>query len=165
LTTEQAISANPSPELLAEAAQRVGAAYSNLYAHQRTGIAFLLSHRRSILADDMGLGKTRQAIIALREAVPFGTRLVICPAGVKLNWKREILMVEPKADIHVVANSRTFEPGHLWTIVNYDLLGKLLPKLLAEDWSGVIADEAHYIKNDSQRSDHVLKLLGVGKGK
>src|SRR5262245_25793816 len=54
----------PSDELLGEAARRVAEAYPGLYAHQRTGIAFLLARRRAILADDMGLGKTRQAIVA-----------------------------------------------------------------------------------------------------
>ena len=62
----------PSEELLGEAARRVGDAYPGLYAHQRTGVAFLLSRRRAILADDMGLGKTRQAIVAAREAAPDG---------------------------------------------------------------------------------------------
>src|SRR5262249_52658943 len=28
-------------------------------------------------------------------------------------------------------------------------------------WSGVILDEAHFIKNNSQRTSHCLKLLGV----
>ena len=50
----------PSEELLGEAARRIGDAYPELYAHQRTGVAFLLSRRRAILADDMGLGKTRR---------------------------------------------------------------------------------------------------------
>jgi SNF2 family DNA or RNA helicase len=84
----------PSEELLGEAARRIGEAYPGLYAHQRTGVSFLLSRRRAILADDMGLGKTRQAIVAVREAAPKGPFLVICPAGVKLNWRREIGLVE-----------------------------------------------------------------------
>ena len=74
----------------------------DLFAHQRAGVAFLLSRRRAILADDMGLGKSRQAIVALREAAPAGPYLVVCPAGVKLNWQREIRLVEPDADVHVV---------------------------------------------------------------
>ena len=58
----------PSTEALAHAARQVGDAYPGLYAHQRAGVAFLLSRRRAILADDMGLGKSRTAVIALREA-------------------------------------------------------------------------------------------------
>ena len=56
----------PSEELLTDAAGRIAEAYPGLYAHQRSGIAFLLSRRRAILADGMGLGKTRQAIAFLQ---------------------------------------------------------------------------------------------------
>src|SRR6478735_5115030 len=99
----------PSAETLAHAARQVGDAYSGLYAHQRTGVSFLLSRRRAILADDMGLGKTRQAIVAVREAAPAGPFLVICPAGVKLNWRREIGLVEDETDVQVLHGKDTFD--------------------------------------------------------
>src|SRR5581483_5176136 len=154
-----------SSELLAHAATQIAAAYPTLFAHQRAGVAFLLSRRRAILGDDMGLGKTRQAIVALREAAPAGPYLVICPAGVKLSWRRETALVEPDGDVQVVG-AGAWAPGTRWTVINYDLLGKLEARLLAERWAGIVVDEAHYIKNDSQRSRRVLRLLGVAeKGK
>ena len=122
MTAEQTEIAPPSHDALAEAARQIGAAYPGLYDHQRAGIAFLLARRRAILADDMGLGKTRQAIIAAREAAPEGPYLVICPAAVKLNWRREIRLVEPDADVQVIDGGRALEDGRRWTIVNYDLL-------------------------------------------
>ena len=85
----------PSAETLAHAARHVGDAYPGLYAHQRAGVAFLLSRRRAILADDMGLGKSRTAIIALREADSAGPYVIICTAGVKLTWRYDIQQVEP----------------------------------------------------------------------
>ena len=114
----------PSEELLGEAARRIGDAYPGLYAHQRTGVSFLLSRRRAILADDMGLGKTRQAIVAVREAAPKGPFLVICPAGVKLNWRREIGLVEAEDDVQVLHGKDEFDPKTRWTVVNYDILGR-----------------------------------------
>jgi SWI/SNF-related matrix-associated actin-dependent regulator 1 of chromatin subfamily A len=93
MATDLPLSTPPSHEVLGEAARRVAEAYPSLYEHQRSGVAFLLSRRRAILADDMGLGKTRQAIIALREAQSQGPFLVICPAGVKHTWEREIHIV------------------------------------------------------------------------
>src|SRR5215831_12280963 len=96
----------PSEEVLGEAARQVAVAYPGLYAHQRSGVAFLLSRRRAILADDMGLGKTRQAIVAVREAAPDGPFLVVCPAGVKLGWQQEIRLVEgDDAAVQIVAGS------------------------------------------------------------
>lgn len=59
-----------------------------LYHYQKTGIAYALLKRRLINGDDMGLGKTAQSIATL---VAGGANciLVICPATLKENWKRE----------------------------------------------------------------------------
>jgi SWI/SNF-related matrix-associated actin-dependent regulator 1 of chromatin subfamily A len=153
--------------VLEHVARQVAERYPGLYAHQQTGITFLLARRRAILADDMGLGKTRQAIIALREAVPAGPYLVICPAAVKLTWQREIRLVERDAAIHVIRTGRDWNPetAARWYIINYELLGALEDVLLAQRWAGVVVDEAHYIKNDSKRTTRVLRLLGVQPGR
>ena len=132
-----------------------------LYPHQIEGIAFLLGRRRALLADDMGLGKTRQSVLAMVEAEGEGPYLVICPASIKRNWAREIEIVLPNAEPTIVG------PGPLppidysgWIIVNYEILGKHLEKLLAFDWKGVVFDEAHYLKNyQSQRSRNASKLV------
>ncbi len=150
----------PSEELLGEAARRIGDAYPGLYAHQRTGVSFLLSRRRAILADDMGLGKTRQAIVAVREAAPKGPFLVICPAGVKLNWRREIGLVEAEDDVQVLHGKDAFDPKTRWTVVNYDILSRFDDRFAQVKWGGVIVDEAHFIKNGSRRAAQVLGLLG-----
>ena len=37
--------------------------------------------------------------------------------------------VEPGADVHVVQSAADWQPNHRWTVVNYDLLGKLQAQL------------------------------------
>ena len=133
----------------------------SLYPHQADGVAFLLSKKRVILADDMGLGKTRQAIVAMEAGAPEGKILVVCPASLKLNWKREILMVDPSARIEVIGVDHEAVEDPRWIVLNYDIVGKHAERLHAVDWAGVILDEAHFIKNASQRTNHCLKLLGV----
>jgi SNF2 family DNA or RNA helicase len=132
-----------------------------LYPHQADGVSFLISKGRAILGDDMGLGKTRQAIVGMQIAAPTGMILVVCPASLKLNWRREIRMVDCDAKIEVlgVADGERADPR--WVIVNYDLLAKNAERLHGIPWSRVILDEAHFIKNNSQRTSHCLKLLGV----
>jgi SWI/SNF-related matrix-associated actin-dependent regulator 1 of chromatin subfamily A len=132
-----------------------------LYPHQADGVAFLISKGRAILGDDMGLGKTRQAIVGMQVAAPTGMILVVCPASLKLNWRREIKMVDPDAKIEVlgIADDKQHDPR--WVIVNYDIVAKNADRLHGIPWSGVILDEAHFIKNNSQRTSHCLKLLGV----
>jgi SWI/SNF-related matrix-associated actin-dependent regulator 1 of chromatin subfamily A len=136
-------------------------AAGSLYPHQADGVAFLLSKKRVLLADDMGLGKTRQAIVAMEAGSPQGKVLVVCPASLKLNWKREIQLVDPTAAIEVIGVDREPADDPRWVIVNYDILSKHADRLHAVDWAGVILDEAHFIKNASQRTNHCLKLLGV----
>jgi SWI/SNF-related matrix-associated actin-dependent regulator of chromatin subfamily A-like protein 1 len=133
----------------------------SLYPYQADGVAFLLSKKRAILADDMGLGKTRQAIVAMEAGSPEGTVLVVCPASLKLNWRREILMVDGDASIEVLGVDKDPTDAPRWIIVNYDLLGKYAERLRAINWGGIILDEAHFIKNASKRTSHCLKLLGV----
>jgi SWI/SNF-related matrix-associated actin-dependent regulator 1 of chromatin subfamily A len=58
-----------------------------------------------------------------------------------------------------VQSAADWQPNHRWTVVNYDLLGKLQAQLGAQRWAGVVVDEAHYIKNESARSRHVHRVL------
>jgi SWI/SNF-related matrix-associated actin-dependent regulator of chromatin subfamily A-like protein 1 len=132
-----------------------------LYPHQADGVAFLISKGRAILGDDMGLGKTRQAIVGMQVAATIGMILVVCPASLKLNWRREIRMVDPDARIEVLGVADGEQPDPRWVIANYDILAKNAERLHGIPWSGVILDEAHFIKNNSQRTSHCLKLLGV----
>ena len=132
-----------------------------LYPHQADGVAFLISKGRAILGDVMGLGKTRQAIVGMQVAAPTGMILVVCPASLKLNWRREIRMVDPDAKIEVLGVVAEEQLYPRWVIVNYDILAKNAERLHGIPWSGVILDEAHFIKNNSKRISHCLKLLGV----
>lgn len=64
----------------------------SLRGYQVFGARFALARRRVILGDEMGLGKTVQAIAAMAHLAARGESrfLVVCPAGVLLNWTREI---------------------------------------------------------------------------
>jgi SWI/SNF-related matrix-associated actin-dependent regulator 1 of chromatin subfamily A len=132
-----------------------------LYPYQSDGVAFLLSKKRAVLGDDMGLGKTRQAIVSMQMGAPEGKILVVCPATLKLNWRREILLVDPDAAIEVIGSNVPAMEDPRWVIINYDLLGRHTSRLHDVGWAGIILDEAHFIKNASKRTSHCLKLLGV----
>lgn len=68
----------------------------NPYSYQLEGVRYALDNKRCIFGDQPGLGKTLQAICSVvkahREAAVYGETfpvLVICPAALKVNWKRE----------------------------------------------------------------------------
>lgn len=119
--------------------------------HQKEAIQKLLENKKFILADDMGLGKTTSTIIAALET---GAKkiLIICPATLKINWKREI---ENYSDRPIyIAESKNFSTEHDFVIANYDILKNFHdPKkkedslILKSEFDLVIVDEAHYIKN------------------
>lgn len=66
------------------------------YDYQLQGVRYALDNKRCIFGDQPGLGKTLQAICAVvkahKEAMTYGESfpvLVICPAALKVNWRRE----------------------------------------------------------------------------
>ena len=126
---------------------------------QTAGVVYALRQRRTFIADEQGLGKTIEALAAVEAAEAYPA-VVVCPASLKLNWRREIRMVDPDAKIEVlgVADGEQLEPR--WVILNYDILAKNAERLHGIPWSGVILDEAHFIKNNSQRTSHCLKTAG-----
>jgi SWI/SNF-related matrix-associated actin-dependent regulator of chromatin subfamily A-like protein 1 len=119
--------------------------------HQKEAIQKLLENKKFILADDMGLGKTTSTIISALET---GAKkiLIICPATLKINWKREI---ENYSDRPIyIAESKNFSTEHDFVIANYDIIKNFHdPKkkedsvILNSNFDLVIVDEAHYIKN------------------
>ena len=149
-----------------DAFRRAAALAQGLFPHQIEGVAFLLGRRRAILADDMGLGKTRQAIVAMRHAAPRGPYLVVCPASVKHNWAREISIALPTASIHMVGRGAGAIEDHEWVVINYDILSRHIGVLGRQPWTGLVFDEAHYLKNHrSERSRLARQLADDAKGR
>lgn len=119
--------------------------------HQKEAIQKLVENKKFILADDMGLGKTTSTIIAALES---GSKkvLIICPATLKINWKREIENYSDKTVF--IAESKNFSTEADFVIINYDIIKnfhdtkkKNDSQILAAEFDLVIVDEAHYIKN------------------
>lgn len=99
--------------------------------YQRAGIAWIISRfdadqRRVLLGDSMGLGKTIQALGAINASSDIGSVLVIVPASLRINWKRECAKWLVRRSTVVVANSAKDIPstwqGDLVVITNYERL-------------------------------------------
>jgi superfamily II DNA or RNA helicase len=156
-----------------------------LRPYQKDGFDFLAHLAQiklgGILADDMGLGKTLQALAWLawlkeRHAKNPRPSLVICPASVLHNWRREaerftpdlkVLVLESGAARH---NLRKQIPQHDLIVTNYALLRRDLEELQKFAFRTVILDEAQFIKNPGAqvtqsvkqlKSEHRLALTGT----
>lgn len=119
--------------------------------HQKEAVQKLLENKKFILADSMGLGKTTSAIIGALET---GAKkiLIICPATLKINWKREIENYSNRPIF--IAESKNFSTEHDFVIVNYDIIKNFHdPKkkdesqILSSNFDLVIVDECHMIKS------------------
>lgn len=121
------------------------------FEHQKEAIIKLLENNKFILADDMGLGKTSAAIVASIEAKPNKT-LVICPASLKQNWKREIENYTDKPIY--ICEGKKYEDSADYVIINYDIMKNFHSLKSKEEtiiqkskFDLVIIDESHYIKS------------------
>lgn len=114
------------------------------YDFQLKDAAYMLKQKRIINASDMGLGKTFESIL-VGESIPM-RKLVVCPASLRINWKREIQNVNPNADISIVYSDKEPMAGSDWTIIGYPTLLKYARWLYEEDFQAIFFDEAHYIK-------------------
>jgi len=131
-------------------------------SHQKECIMKLLENDKFIVADDMGLGKTTSTIIASIES---GAKkvLIICPATLKINWKREISLYTDES-IYIV-ESKKWEEGHKYYIINYDIMKnfhELKSKdsiLNKENFDLVVIDEAHYISNPQAQRTKIINDL------
>ena len=72
-----------------------------LKEHQKEAVQFLLSRKRCILADEQGLGKSATLSVAAIEG-NFDSVLIICPATLKNDWKRELMWYVPERDITII---------------------------------------------------------------
>ena len=79
---------------------------------QKAGVEYMLLGGNVLLADEMGLGKTVQVIGYLNELEklnPNYKALIICPATLKINWKKEIYkFLKVKKTVRVVDAGSSF---------------------------------------------------------
>ena len=89
-----------------------------LKLHQRDGIKFLLARKKCVLADDMGYGKTCELAVAAIEG-NFDAVLVICPASIKTNWKKELMWYVPERDVTIIESYLDKNKGELEKFLGY----------------------------------------------
>lgn len=145
-----------------------------LYEHQKSAVKFLSARKKAILADQPGLGKSL-SINVLTHYLNFKKVLIICPASIKSNWKRELKILSPEEDIAII-NADNWISGKRYTIINYDIIDRhykvakeidengkskktrkkaIIDQCLSEsniyneNFDAIIIDEAHKLSNNT----------------
>lgn len=164
----------------------------HLRDHQREGVKFLYEcvmgmrceGEGAIMADEMGLGKTLQTITLLwtlmkqnpiYESPPVITKaLIVCPAGLVENWRREFRkwLGNERIGVFVVDKSNkdkkitNFTMGKAYNvmIVGYEMLRVVQDDL--KKGSGVdivIADEGHRLKTANNKAMLAIQSLNTDR--
>jgi len=143
---------------------------ADLRPYQLEGYQWLaqLSHWGvgACLADDMGLGKTVQSLALLLLRAKQGPALVVAPTSVAPNWIDEARRFAPTLNVlHY-----TGAPGERIAllesmvafdlmVVTYGLLQNDIERFAGVEWTTLVLDEAHAIKNASTRRARSVKAL------
>lgn len=119
--------------------------------YQHAGVEYLLSRRNGICGDEPGVGKTAQAIM-LSNAIEAKRTLVVCPASLRLNWRKEIWTWSTVENVDAYAVTKARDGVSLeadYVVISYDLLRNeaIMDALLDARWDHVILDEAHMLKD------------------
>lgn len=159
----------------------------HLRDHQREGVKFLYEcvmgmrceGEGAIMADEMGLGKTLQTIALLWTLMKqnpihgsppvVGKALIVCPAGLIDNWRREFRKWLGNERIGVfVADAKNrkisnFTMGKAYNImvVGYEMLRVVQEDLKKGKIDIVIADEGHRLKTANNKAMQAIQSLNT----
>ncbi|MGC4960855.1 SNF2-related protein [Gordonia sp. DT101] len=149
---------------------------ADLRDYQHDGLdwlRFLWQNRiGGILADDMGLGKTVQALALIAEATaeqPSGCFLVVAPTSVVGNWVSEAHKFVPALEAVAVTATEAKSGidfaeqvgGAHIVVTSYTLLRLQFDKINQFRWTGVIFDEAQFVKNHKSKTHQCARRLGA----
>ncbi|MCI0685669.1 MAG: DEAD/DEAH box helicase [Sporichthyaceae bacterium] len=154
---------------------RPGTLSARLRPYQADGfgwLAFLWEHRLGgILADDMGLGKTLQSLALICHATqtepgiaPF---LVVAPTSVVANWAAEASRFAPGLTVVSISDTLRRRDQRLDEVVagadvvvtSYTLFRLDFDAYAALDWSGLLLDEAQFVKNHRSKAYQCARRL------
>ena len=149
----------------------------NLRPYQEDGIKWLIERYGlsigCILADDMGLGKTAQTIGLIVHALkdkPKGKILILSPLSVIHNWQQEIerftenidyLLYVGAKEERAVLNKRVLKQKFEIMLTTYELCLKDEELLSAINWSVLVVDEGHRLKNSNTQLFKSLEEFNI----
>jgi SNF2 family DNA or RNA helicase len=140
-----------------------------LFPYQKEGIEFALYRKTAIIADEMGLGKTPQAIgtaILKKDIFGFTKTLVVCPASLKEQWKKEIEKFSNEKALVIEGFPEDREKQYqdnepFFFIVNYETILRDRLVINKAGFDFLILDEAQRIKNYETKTAGAVSKLSM----
>jgi len=156
-------------------------AAAQLRDYQQDGVHWIVrqfrDHKAVLLADEAGLGKTLEALTAAQKLAAENI-LIVCPAGARRVWLQEIerwvpdwlprvILAEPGTNLSELQTRLSAGSEPMILILGYDELSKGRNPFIAclhRHWDLLVLDEAHYLKNPSNRTQAVYGSRGSAEG-
>ncbi|MCF8611387.1 DEAD/DEAH box helicase [Gordonia sp. HY285] len=147
---------------------------ADLRGYQRDGLDWLTflwdNGLGGILADDMGLGKTLQTLALFQHVIdddPDARFLVVAPTSVVGNWAAEVRRFVPGLQVVTVPSTEkragralTEQVGDAQIVVTSYALLRIDYSVFAElAWSGMVLDEAQFVKNHASKTHQAARRL------
>ena len=142
---------------------------AELYAYQRTGVGWLTRIADEglgcVLGDEMGLGKTLQVItLLLRETPMRRPSLVVAPATLLENWRREIAKFAPTLSVVIHrGHERTGFPRELRkydvVVTSYETAVRDVGMLIAIVWNVLVRVGGQAIMSPTAQRTIAMKQL------
>jgi superfamily II DNA or RNA helicase len=150
---------------------------ADLRPYQADGFAWLATLFTNglggILADDMGLGKTVQSLALIchvrQENSGMSPFLVVAPSSVVANWSAEAARFAPDLSVVTITDSLRRAGTDLdeqiagadIVVTSYTLFRLDFDAHAASAWSGLILDEAQYVKNRQGKTYQCARRLAA----
>ncbi len=140
---------------------------TKLLPYQKQGVEFATFRKGSVIADEIGLGKSLQAIATAmmkKEVFGFVYTLIICPAILKNQWKKEIeKYTNEKAKIIEGTPEERLkmyaEGDEFFRIVNYETVIRDIDIIAKFPVDFIVLVEAQRIRNYASQTSVVLKSI------
>ena len=131
----------------------------SFFPYQVAGIQHAISRDEGcLIADEQGLGKCAETVGYVNASPMVSSVLIVCPASVRINWQREWQMWTTRS-MSVGQFDKDLSDLFDVTIINFDILDKLLALFPHAHWDLLVVDEVHYAKNPkAKRTVAILEL-------
>lgn len=128
--------------------------------YQDAAVAYALQRENTLIGDEMGIGKTCSSI-AVANALGAEKVLVICPASIRLNWRKQVKLWSTIPKVRTYPILRGSDGVATWsnyTIISYELARNphIHAALRQIKWDLLIIDEGHFLKSHTAQRTHAI---------
>jgi len=138
---------------------------TRLRPYQRVDVEFLTMRQNGAVFNEQRTGKTPTTLLAVKDRMNKG--VIVCPAGLKLNWSREaqqwirksstVISGTKKKRVRLYQTFRDADSGLL--ILSYETLRADITYFDFE-FDVLIVDEAHRLRNYQTRQSKAIYTIG-----